>query len=530
MQQVPEQLPGDISAQNLGVVVSTNNPNAGNIPSSGGDMKSNVSSLIPSNVNNTLSQIASPKSFGEQIANNAKQQVVGAVLGIVGKLKDEIERTIADKIKLEVDHANKLVEITSKGLPTTTYDEYGTQIQTPPEYTPEEVRDNIAAENASYDAAKVVIDAKLRTLNERLQNIILDPYKKMKDDLAKFKKNVNDKKNFKDQLKSVTDSQKLRQLALNITKTIVVTTTSLLTQELIKVVSDNANLQELVDKTNEIIDTATTIDQLNQARVARNGCISKINQQESKIQAALKVLNTINTILQVFNVLTRVLDLVPVASPFGILSKPATILWAKARFILDGIAAALCIIIPILQGAIFILEDLKRQIHDLNTNLESKTLSLLSDIDLFDYLSQIKYSGNDPLCDTTQRIGESIVDYTARLRNSECLRNLLAAQNPNADSNTIQNLLDTSSLSNLSGLVNQITPSTSNLGTYKGFTFFTREENDPKFVVKGNKRHYVVAVDTKNIERIKSDYSFTLNPTQLVTQLKLVIDQQNLQG
>jgi hypothetical protein len=183
-----------------------------------------------------------------------------------------------------------------------------------------------------------------------------------------------------------------------------------------------------------------------------------------------------------------------------------------------------------LQGAIFILEDLKRQLRDINTNLEAKTLDLLSDDDLFDYLNQIKYSGNDPSCDTNQRIGESIVDYTARLRNSECLRNLLAAQNPNADSNTLQNILNNSNLLNLSGLANQITPTSSNLGAYKGFTFFTREENNPKFVVKGNKRHYVVAVDTKNIERIKSDFSFTLNPTQLVSQLKLVIDQQNLQG
>ena len=86
-------------------------------------------------------------------------------------------------------------------------------------------------------------------------------------------------------------------------------------------------------------------------------------------------------------------------------------------------------------------------------------------------------------------------------------------------------------LNTLSGLINQpINPISNNLGAYKGFTFFTREENDPKFNVRGNKRHYVVAVDTKNVERIKSDYSFTLNPTQLVTQLKLVIDQQNLQG
>jgi hypothetical protein len=527
-----QKLPGDTVAENLGGDVSSSNGNNSNTASSTeGDTKSNVSLLIPNDISNTLSQVQNPKSFGEQIANNAKKQVVGAVLGIVGKLKDEIEKTIGDKIKLEVNHVNKLVEIASKGISKNTYDGFGTQITLPPELTPEEVRDNIAAENASYDAAKVVVDARLKGLQDRLQNIILDPYKKLKEDITKFKKDVNDKKNFKNQLKSLADSQKLRQLALNITKTIVVTTSSLLTQELIKVISDNANLQELVDKTNEIIDAATTIDQINQARVARNGCINKINQQERKIQAALKVLNTINTILQVFSVLARVLELIPVASPLGILSKPVTILYTKAKNILDGISSALCIIIPILQGAIFILEDLKRQLRDINTNLEAKTLDLLSDVDLFDYLNQIKYSGNDPTSSGITRLsGESDEDYANRLRNSDAILGLLASQNPNADSNILQNILNNSNLLNLSGLANQITPPSSNLGAYKGFTFFTREENDPKFTVKGNKRHYVVAVDTKNIERIKSDYSFTLNPTQLVTQLKLVIDQQNLQG
>jgi hypothetical protein len=248
--------------------------------------------------------------------------------------------------------------------------------------------------------------------------------------------------------------------------------------------------KKFVDKLNSKIFNVIDLDQINQARIARNGCISKINQQEKRIQATIKVLNTLNIILTVFNVLARILDLVPVASPFGILSKPITILYTKAKNILDGISSALSIIIPILQGAIFILEDLKRQLRDLNQLIEEKTLALLSDVDLTDYLDQIKYSSDDPI-----------------------------------------NNINLQDLNTLSGLINQpINSISNNLGAYKGFTFFTREENDPKFNVRGNKRHYVVAVDTKNIERIKSDYSFTLNPTQLVTQLKLVIDQQNLQG
>jgi len=39
-----------------------------------------------------------------------------------------------------------------------------------------------------------------------------------------------------------------------------------------------------------------------------------------------------------------------------------------------------------------------------------------------------------------------------------------------------------------------------------------------------------VAIDRDGVETIKSDYSFTLDPNDLVDQLKLIIDQQNLQG
>jgi len=539
LQPKEKQLPGDVVSNNLGNPISNNNNSMGSsagglyIPpsSTGGDMKYNVSSFIPAGVGNTLSQIQNPASFGQQLANQAKQQVIGVVNGVVQRLRTEIENTISAKIKLEVDHAKAILDITSKGIPTTTYDEFGTQIIVPPVFSAQEVADNIARENDSYNVQKIIIDNNLKTLNDRLQKIILDPYLKIKTDIAKAKLDKDNVKKRIKALKAQMDKQKQEQLAKNIAKTIIVTTSSLLTQQLIKVISDNSALQDLVDKTNNIIDAATTINELNQARIARNGCISKINAQEVRIQAAIKVLNTISIILIVFDVLNRILTLLNIPSPFGIAAKPLAILNVNARTILQGISAAVAILLPILQGAIFVLEDLKRQLRDVNSNLEEKTLLLLNDVELFDYLNQIKYSSDDPLCDTSRRPGELDIDYTARLRNSECLRNLLANQNPNADSTTIQNLLDNSNLNTLSGLANQITPTnTNNLGTYKGFTFITKEENNPNFNVKGNKRHYVLAVDTKNVERLQSDYSFTLNPQQLVSQLKIIIDRQNLQG
>ena len=63
---------------------------------------------------------------------------------------------------------------------------------------------------------------------------------------------------------------------------------------------------------------------------------------------------------------------------------------------------------------------------------------------------------------------------------------------------------------------------------YKGFTFAIYEENDPKYVVAGNKRRYAVALDRSGFATLYSQPSFTLDPEVLVEELKLKIDEQNL--
>ena len=61
---------------------------------------------------------------------------------------------------------------------------------------------------------------------------------------------------------------------------------------------------------------------------------------------------------------------------------------------------------------------------------------------------------------------------------------------------------------------------------YKGFRFFIKEENNPKFVVKGNKRRYAVAINRIGREVLQSSFSFTLSPDVLVEELKLQIDRE----
>jgi hypothetical protein len=82
----------------------------------------------------------------------------------------------------------------------------------------------------------------------------------------------------------------------------------------------------------------------------------------------------------------------------------------------------------------------------------------------------------------------------------------------------------------LSDLTSSIYNNVDDFPPYKGFKFKIKVEENKAFEVKGNKRRYAVATDRDGVEVLKSDFSFTLDPNDLVDQLKLVIDQRNLQG
>jgi hypothetical protein len=82
----------------------------------------------------------------------------------------------------------------------------------------------------------------------------------------------------------------------------------------------------------------------------------------------------------------------------------------------------------------------------------------------------------------------------------------------------------------LADLTSSIYNNVDNFPPYKGFKFKIKVEENKAFEVKGNKRRYAVATNRDGVEILKSEYSFTLDPNDLIDQLKLVIDQRNLQG
>jgi hypothetical protein len=109
----------------------------------------------------------------------------------------------------------------------------------------------------------------------------------------------------------------------------------------------------------------------------------------------------------------------------------------------------------------------------------------------------------------------------------------------------INDILDNAALNNLSDIelqnfINDLQNQSSKINSttfaeYKGFKFAIKEEEtlgaQQAVVVRGNiKRRYAVAIDRDGVEVLKSELSFTLDPPDLVEQLKLIIDQQNLQA
>jgi hypothetical protein len=106
--------------------------------------------------------------------------------------------------------------------------------------------------------------------------------------------------------------------------------------------------------------------------------------------------------------------------------------------------------------------------------------------------------------------------------------------------NQLNDILDNTLINNLSNeqlqaFINEQRNLQSKFSEYKGFKLEIREEEtlgaQQAVVVRNNiKRKYAVALDKDGVPVLKSDFSFTLDPVDLIEQLKLIIDNNNLQA
>ena len=435
--------------------------------------KSNTSNLIPAEINATVAIIGNPKAFGDQIKELAKQKAIQAALGIVNKLKKEIEDVIKKKINLEINHIQKLYDLSTKAHPPDIILN-GEITKGIPILTEEEYNIAVALENKNYEDTKRLLQKDQDNLNERLLKIITDPYKKAKDKYKKLKSKLTKRKRKSKEEKARAKARRLKQLKNFAKKTLVPIAIFLLTEELIKIISNSGELQDLVDQTNAAIEDADTPAKIDQARILRDNTLRIINDTENKILNVTKQLSQYQLYIQIFDTIITVILSIPIPTsvppgigvPVNFILKLQKVL-GKAEKIITGLSAALAFIIPILEEAIYVLEDLKLQLEDINGLLDGKTLGLLDNDQLKTALDSIRLTNGD-------------------------------------------------------------------FELYKGFKFAVKEDQNlgihTAIEVKGVKRHYAVAINRDNVEILKSEYSFTQDPQVLVDQLKLIIDQKNLQG
>ena len=231
----------------------------------------------------------------------------------------------------------------------------------------------------------------------------------------------------------------------------------------------NKKIEALVDDTITIIESATTKQDIEKAKLFRNNALMVISANKKR-------LTTVQQVIDVLNLLA------PLITPIVIFFKTNPIPSAVP----PGVGVPL--------GTIATIDDKTRKLQ----NIIDSSLFIVS------VLSSVVSKLIDDL------------DYQESRLNQ--VGNILEQNLDNLSISDLNDLLLSSSqgLGYLSGY------------DYKEFKFFIKEENNPNFVVKGNKRRYATAVNKDGNDILQSSSSFTLEPDVLVEELKLQIDQKGL--
>ena len=411
---------------------------------------SNISSVISPDVLKTISSSSAIKTFGDQLKNKSKEKVVAVLRDKAGELEIEKNQLIEDERQAGINHENELKRL------ETLYQ----QGQIP---TREEYDKTVLAENEAYKKQQDSFKLNITKINKDIDDINLDPYKKIKEDRKKRKAQRQEKR-AKNKARDTQSKRDLNKKVIkNAKKTLAPIIGLQIANQLSSIISQRSKLEELVNQVNAYIDTANTPETTTIATNLRNNTITLINSSISKLQNLQTILNQINTYLAIFNAIVTVLSAIPIPT-----SVP------------PGIGIPVNIITRIVNA----IEKANKLVSALNVVLAVATIALENEVNKLNEL-------------------------------------ILKLKNINLDGLNSKQLSDlTSSIYNN---VDQFPP-------YKGFKFKIKEEQNQSFVVKGNKRRYAVATDRDGVEVLKSDFSFTLDPNDLVDQLKLVIDQRNLQG
>ena len=417
----------------------------------------NISTIISPDVLKTISASTLIKTFGDQLKDKAKDKIIVAATSKVNQLGADIESLIRKQQGVKKKHTDELKRIDIL---------YQTG-----EINIAEAEVLTIKENEAYDKQQKLIQLEIDLLKKDITDIVRDPY----NDIKKQKKKLNESiKKFKVDLKKQSfksAKDEIKKVLKNNKKTLASIIGLAIAGKLATIVSQRTELEDLVDKTNIIIDQANTPETIAAAINLRNNVVALINNSIRKLENLQSLLGTISIILTVSSALLNVLGLTTPLTAISTVPGAPVIMGIHDKLrdkiialdkLITALSGVLAIATVLLENEIIALNELIDRLRQVSSLLDGKTLTGLD--------------------------SQQLTDLTRSL------------------------LTDTQ------------------FPSYKGFNFKIKEEQNQAFVVKGNKRRYAVAIDRDGVEVLKSDYSFTLDPNDLVEQLKLVIDQKNLQG
>jgi hypothetical protein len=414
--------------------------------------KTNISSVISPDVLKIISASVIIKTFGDQLKDKAKEKVIVVNRDKKGELEAEKNKLIEDERQAGINHENEL-----KRLET---------IYKQGQITKENYDKAVLAENEAYSKQQDSFELKKNKINRDIDNINLDPEKKIKEDRKKRKQKRQDIQ-AKNKARDAEAKRNLNKKVIkNAAKTLVPIIALQITNQLASIISQRSKLEELVDQVNAYIDTANTPETTTIATNLRNNTITLINNSIGKLQKLQTTLNQINLYLTVFGalipLLNRVAPLTVISTP-PLTPIPGMISYSELRNRKQNLEKLVSALSAVLAIATVVLESEVGKLNELILKLKNVNLTGLD---------------SQQLADLTSSIYNNVDDFPP----------------------------------------------------YKGFKFKIKVEENKAFEVKGNKRRYAVATNRDGVEVLKSDFSFTLDPNDLVDQLKLIIDQRNLQG
>jgi hypothetical protein len=402
----------------------------------------NIAPVVSPDILKTISASTAIKTFGNQLKDKAKEQVISVFKNKVGDLEGQIEDIIKSEIKAGLNHNVELKRL------KTLYDNK--------QITEEDYNKAVIAENKAYDILVASYKLQILKLQEDIQNILNNPIDKIKNQQKSFKTSIKNLKKKTQESETKAKQDLTKQVVSNAVKTLVPVIALQLANSFSTLITQRKKLEELVDQVNNYIDTKVK-DQttVTIATNLRNNAITLINNNIKKLQNLEKILKTITVIITIFSLILRIISLINIPITSTVADK-----LVKASNLILGLSALLVIATTLLSNEIIRLNELRDRLKEVSLKLDGKTLDF----------------------------------------------------------------------ADLTTLTNEFLPAGGNYGSYKGFKFAIKEEQNQAFVVKGNKRRYAVAIDRYGVEIIKSELSFTLDPNDLIEQLKLIIDQRNLQG